>query len=195
MRSNNSSQGQYLISAFSTLTACTALAKLARLMPSDLPQTVNPVRLAKAAENLSGSIGLGTLYRLQPLLLEQDGEVEFELRFSQDDNGNCIVTGQCDTTLVVACQRCFQPMSLEVHSDINLMVVHSEAAANQIPDQYEPLLVTEDSVRLSDTIEDEVLLSMPFSALHETEMCHAEEETVENGQRENPFAILEKLKH
>jgi uncharacterized metal-binding protein YceD (DUF177 family) len=74
-----------------------------------------------------------------------------------------------------------------------------------LPATYEPLLVG-DAADLSDIVEEEILLAIPVSPVHETDCKSAEQqaalkadvegsEAIEDlGERDSPFAVLEQLK-
>ena len=78
-----------------------------------------------------------------------------------------------------------------------------EAAA--LPTTYEPLIV-DDTADLSDIAEEEILLAIPVSPIHEAECKSAEQraalETDTEGpiavevarERDSPFSVLEQLK-
>ncbi|MCG8324454.1 MAG: YceD family protein [Thiotrichales bacterium] len=178
------------------MTPSLAVDTLCRLMPPDLPQTINPLRLARSDATLNGQIKIGELDRLGAVLSDTDGEVRFGLAFAQDANGRTIVTGNCSACLALKCQRCFDPMQVEISTATRLMVVNSIEAARDIPDDYEPLLFSGDDISLRQLIEDEMLLALPIAPLHETEKCNAgiEQDGVQEDYRVNPFAVLKTLK-
>jgi len=165
-------------------------------MPSDLPQTINPLRLARADTTLNGRINIGEMERLGPLLQQTQGQVDFELKFSQDPDGITYVTGQCFTTLVMKCQRCFGSMAIAIETRTRLIVVTSIEAAGEIPDDFEPLLFTGENIALCGLIEEEILLALPIAPLHGSNECQvrAEEHMVANDNRENPFSVLINIK-
>ena len=78
-----------------------------------------------------------------------------------------------------------------------------EAAA--LPATYEPLLV-DDNVDLSNIVEEEILLAIPVSPIHEKECKSPEQRAAletdieepaaveDTGEGESPFAVLERLK-
>lgn len=177
------------------MTQSPALDTLCRLMPSDLPQTINPQRLAKAETSLSGQLNIDQMQRLLALIESNQGLVNFELEFSRDDQGNTVIRGSVETTLDMLCQRCFKSMSFDLSGNISLQVVATIEASRECPDQFEPLLLEQDEVRLDELVEDEILLALPLSPLHDTPECHAEEAGNESAvKKENPFSVLKKLK-
>ena len=63
-------------------------------MPSDLSQSINPLRLAKARERIVGEIQLNSLARLKGILLDDKGKLKYSLSFDFDEAGICLV--ECD---------------------------------------------------------------------------------------------------
>lgn len=175
-----------------------ALATLCRLMPPDLPQTIDPVRLARAGATLKGTMEISHMERLGPLLNPPYGTVEFELDFSKDDEGCSLVHGGAFARVSMTCQRCFEPVSIDLQPRTNLMVVTSEEAARDVPEDFEPLLFCGENLLLAEVIEDELLLALPLAPLHNNEQCHAADSHSDSPEREdengnNPFAVLKNL--
>ena len=83
--------------------------------------------------------------------------------------------------------------------------VWSDEEAAALPATYEPLIV-DDVADLSDIAEEEILLAIPLSPIHETECKSVEqqaaleadaeglEQVEDSGERDSPFAVLERLK-
>jgi len=175
---------------------------LCRLMPSELPETIDPMRLAKTGQALSGSYDLHQLSRIDALLKgEPGGQVSFWLEFSRDDESHlfCVVGG-LEAIISLVCQRCLQPMQRQVGGIVNMAIVSDEGEVEALPAQFEPYIDTGVPVKLQDFVEDELLLAMPLVSRHEEMECQAADEPTENKSgreriaRENPFAELKNLK-
>ncbi len=175
---------------------------LCRLMPSELPETIDPMRLAKTGQALSGSYDLHQLSRIDALLKgDPGGQVSFWLEFSRDDESHlfCVV-GELKANISLVCQRCLQPMQRQVGGIVNMAIVSDEAEVKALPAKFEPYVVTGVPVKLQDFIEDELLLAMPLASLHEEKECPAADKPTENksgrerNAKVNPFAELKNLK-
>jgi len=166
-------------------------------MPSELPETIDPLRLAKADAALSGSYELCQFDRVNASL--KDGskvQVSYKLEFSRDDKNQlfCIV-GDLETVLPQVCQRCMQPMQHQLSIAIKLAIVSNEEEAENLPAEFEPYVDTGVPVKLQDFIEDELLLAMPLVSLHDEQECPAANKFKhEQKGKENPFAELKNLK-
>ena len=175
-------------------------------------ETIEPLALAAKGRILEGRLPLTSLPRLLPLLASGDlGEVEYALEFGRDEGGTPCIVGSVKAILPLICQRCMEVMDYPVATRTRLGIVTSQAAAEQLPERYDPLLVPaigleveqESEITIADIVEDELILALPQVAMHKMEECpqgdaflgKAEgEEDVSTTQRENPFAVLSQLK-
>jgi len=173
------------------------MATLGRLMSPVLPQTIEPLRLARAGKKLSGQIPLSVMRRLTGLLHDDHGLVSFSLDFARDDAEKAwCITGAIETVLHTQCQRCLGLLNLQLNNRISLGIVTSRAEADALPDKYEPLFLDEDeTIVLASLIEDELLLAIPISPMHATDEC--EETPILDAMKEEsgnkPFADLKKM--
>jgi uncharacterized protein len=93
-----------------------------------------------------------------------------------------------------------QAMTLPLTLEVNLGIVTSKEAAEALPENYDPLLVTAEPMKAADIVEDELILALPIVAMHEVKDCPSGEEFQRmedepaQPERENPFAILAELK-
>lgn len=177
-------------------------------MSQRLPEFIEPYRLAESKRILTGELPIVRMSRLVSLLLDDAGSVHVNLNFGVDEIGQANVTGDVTTTVTMQCQRCMESMGVEVNAKVSLAFVRSEKQAQDLPSYYEPLVVEEET-SLSDLVEDEIILALPTVPLHEPGQCtvqvqYASKSQSEKGvddsqsgdteQRQNPFAILEKLR-
>jgi len=101
------------------------------------------------------------------------------------------------------CQRCLQDCAIDLDEKRRFILVSTEAEADDYPmdDEMQEPLVASQHFNLLETIEDEILLSLPLIPKHPDGFCEphasvfglegAEEGTVE---RENPFKVLKNMK-
>jgi DUF177 domain-containing protein len=175
------------------------------------PERIHPLRLAHQGERLLGSVGVEQMPRLGEMLHEAAGRVEFELRFGCDDGGQARVLGRIGARLMVLCQRCLEPMGIDVERQVRLALVRGDAEAAALDATYDPLLVHDRPVSLSGLLEDELILAIPNFCRHPRGECempragNAVERGEQSGERQdadaagesgqaNPFSALEPLK-
>lgn len=172
---------------------------------------IEPFELAAQRRTLEGQLSVSAMPRLIQSLSTDDAEeigryhVDYVLNFGVDEGGVPGVTGTVQTALPIECQRCLETMEFPVSLDIRLALVKSRESAQQLPENYDPLLVSQDiEISVESIIEDELILALPQVAMHEIKDCPKGESfrntgdgAAENGaapQRENPFAMLAQLK-
>ena len=170
-------------------------------MQRRLPERVDPVAMVRAGREFSGRVALARMPRLlERVRAEHAEEFDVELRFGTSEAGTDYVSGHIRGNLELTCERCLEAMFHEVDIGFQLALVESEALAERIPEEFEPLVYGEEQVALKDLVEDEILLSLPMFARHEAEKCPGpplgqagEQEAEEPGKRQ-PFAVLKDLK-
>jgi uncharacterized protein len=104
----------------------------------------------------------------------------------------------------LVCQRCLKECPVELSEGRRFALVGSEEEADAFPiedDQQEPLVASQ-HFDVLETIEDEILLSLPLIPKHPEGVCEAHAptfgaDTVRSEsleKRENPFNILKNIK-
>jgi uncharacterized protein len=105
--------------------------------------------------------------------------------------------------LHLVCQRCLQDCAVNLDEKRRFVLVASEAEADDYPleDEEQEPLVASQHFNLLETIEDEVLLSLPLIPKHPEGFCepHAtvfglEGDDEGSDEPENPFNILKNMK-
>lgn len=166
---------------------------------TELPKQIDPLQLADKNTELEGSFELKEMKRLSELLFDKHGDVTFRLQFGKDEEGFRLVTGKISSRIKVICQRCLEPLLLELDLNVRLSPVLSNEEARRLPKIYDPLLVEEGQVSLLDLIEDELLVNVPSFPKHNMAECSIklndllENKTKKQQNNDNPFHILEKL--
>src|SRR5690625_1504043 len=79
-----------------------------------LPRQLDIRRLAAAETSVEAVEPLTSFPRLTAQLLDPEGEVAIVLHFSSDEQRRWIIRGQVKAELAIPCQRCLQPMPLEI---------------------------------------------------------------------------------
>ncbi len=177
------------------MTVDSLFYKLAGLMSSDLPQFIAPARLAEATACIEGRLDLRNMDRLRGLLNDSQGVVDLKLAFSRDEHGFACITGRYETNLQLVCQRCLEPFATKLTHSISVGIVFDRAELNKLPETLEPLLLKQETLALSEFIEDEILLGLPISPVHRLKDCAADERVRKYGNvEENPFHVLKELK-
>jgi uncharacterized protein len=115
--------------------------------------------------------------RLAPLLCNDQGAARFELDFHLDSQSRPMVTGRIQAKLELICQRCLEPLVLDLDLELRLGIVRSDAEAVALCDTREPLTLETDTVSISALVEDELILGLPAAPLHPAGSCRPPAET------------------
>lgn len=174
-------------------------------MFTQLPEHLDPWWCAERGILLSGAAPLRALPRLRELLLDQEGVVDYQIRFDRDDWGRPQIRGRVSADLVLECQRCLGSLSLPITVELRLIAVRGLEEARTIEDPFDPLLAEGGLCSPLEMIEEELLLALPHIPVHSEPACEAPAwrgedartsaaRVVLNGEAINPFAALADLK-
>ena len=166
-------------------------------MIEHLPDRLDLYAMAEAGRVLQGRVKLVSLPRVLPLLVSDEGELEVVLELGKDEDGTRTLCGTVSGRLVMQCQRCLESMEYPLVTQFRLGLVFSQEEAGELPDRYEPLLVTREPAHIAEVVSDEVLLALPIVPMHDDQSeCRAlsEDYVPVKDERENPFAVLAQLK-
>lgn len=140
-------------------------------MPEPSVERVHAYRMARDGSSRRGEIALSGMTRLTPLLCNDHGSARFELDFNLDSQFRPVVTGRVQAALELICQRCLEPMSLDLDLELRLGIVRSDEEAVALPAEYEPLVLKTDTISLAALVEDELILGLPPAPLHPAGSC------------------------
>ena len=156
--------------------------------------TIDGFEFASAGATQQGVWLLADFPRLRDVLASEAGEVAYEVSGVRDERGRPALRLKVRGTLLLHCQRCLEPMALDVQTDETLVLaatlaeIHDEPADAHGPDR----VVAGKEMALRELIEDELILALPYAPRHET--CTASGA----GERDGkilPFAGLRGLMH
>ena len=171
------------------------------MLTEPLPTLLDMRKLAARGTVLDGVVTLATLPRLQGLLAAQDGQLEAHCHFSKDEEGRFVLALNFEAKVSVVCQRCMEPVFIDVDANTTLCILWSEDQVVSLPSHLEPLILDEGQSNLWSVVEDELILSLPIVSYHETGDCvelteqyTTAEIAEELEQKPNPFQALEALK-
>lgn len=174
------------------------------MLTTPLPSQIDVRKLVTKGTEISVQAPLSSLPRISDLLADNSGSIAVKLQFYVDEERFRRVDGQVEGRVKRICQRCLEPMDVEVSSSFQLAVVWSEENAERLPSYIDPLIVGEELVDLADVVSEEMILSLPFVSYHAPADCSqavgfvskdaAVDEVVAKEAKPNPFQVLENLK-
>lgn len=177
-------------------------------MPKEFdPRRLDVRRFAEEAAALDGVLPAGDLPRLAGELQASDrpSEVRWsargELRNAQHVQPQVWLRLEANATLPLTCQRCLQPVDVQLALDRPFRFVADEAtAAAQDDEAEEEVLALSRDFDLVELLEDELLMDLPLAPRHEecpvpVRMASADPAFhLAEAEREHPFAVLGQLK-
>ena len=162
-------------------------------------------RLAAEGGELSGATAIAKWPRAAESVADPTAELRWHVTAGNDDHGRPMLQIGLRGAVDVVCQRCLQPLRIEIGGDgatTNVLLASSDrelAAWDEEVEDAEVVLARE-PLDLDELLEDEFLLSLPFSPMCDDPACprhqgiDAQQDTEDgaadvNGPQ-NPFAAL-----
>jgi uncharacterized protein len=165
-------------------------------MPEDGSRLCSVAALADEARQVELAVPLARLERIASRLLSTEGVALGRVLLGRED-GRIIAEVTAGAQVPLQCQRCLEPMLLQIQGSSRVALVESEDQAAQVPSELETALAPEGRLRLAELIEEELLLALPSAPRHPEGHCPGDaagpkvKESAEPTQR--PFAQLGEL--
>jgi len=166
------------------------------MLNGPLPPQVDPRKLADCQAVLDYCVAFADLPRFASALLEPQGTVRMQLSFARDEGKTLILRSLLSTQVVLRCQRCLEPVTLDVQSQCSYALLPPGNDESTVSAQHE-LLELAESLALAELIEDELLLALPLVPAHPLGHCQIpawnSQEAVSES-KPNPFSVLAQLR-
>lgn len=148
---------------------------------------------AREGRVLEGALPVSGLERLQDLLVEVAGDVNFRLSGFKGERGELLLQLEVTGLLPLACQRCLEavPFELDVDSLLEIVPEGADMSQDELEDDTRDFLPLAGELDVAELVEDEILLALPVAPRHEK--CGLPG-AAGAGERVNPFAALAALK-
>lgn len=166
-----------------------------------LPNYIDPRKLALQGILLKGTVNVADLTRLDSSVSAIRGPFKASVQFALDESRAKVARGNVMVEVEVVCQRCLDPLVVDLQADFAAQVIWSEDHLNRVASNYEPWLVIDKMANLSELLEDEILLALPLVNYHNAGECTGDSfENEEEGAAgdeivsDNPFNVLLQLK-
>lgn len=160
-------------------------------MLGPLPEFVDPFRLAGQRTRMNGVIPVAAMTRVAALVRDDSGAVEVELRFRTSASGVPRAEGRALLTARLTCQRCLDPIDLELALELRFAFTDGDEAMGraELAAGYEPL-EGDGRIGLTAVVEDEILLAVPDFPMHPPGVCTAAGEAGAPDPNDSPFSGL-----
>ena len=145
------------------------------MLAGQLPNKVNFCQYADSGALLEGIIPLDRFGRLIDLVQKPYGEVSVSLGFHRGESKHVSATGTVEAEVQLICQSCLENMAFPIACDVNVMLLETEDELFELAQYEEGILVEAPVVRLTDILEDELILSLPMVSRHSGQCGHTDE--------------------
>ena len=158
---------------------------------------IDGLEFAHALQELHGTLAVASLQRLEDVLFDTQGSLDYELRGARDERNRPRLELTVEGPLHLQCQRCLARLDYEVEVSGTLLVVPKGTPIDEDMDDPEApdVLEVEGELDVEALVEDEVLLSLPLAPRHPEGQCPSRVAQSEAAaERPNAFAQLAALK-
>jgi uncharacterized protein len=172
---------------------------------SPIPSYIDTRKVFQRREKICGQMDLKRLQTFQECLAEgTDARISVELSFSSNEIRQRLITGKLRAKVQLSCQRCLEPVAIELADDIKLVLLVDETDAAELDPTLDPWIDADYKLDIARLIEEQLILCMPIVSYHPDGDCIEKLNYIAAGSRriagakvdttENPFSILKSLK-
>jgi len=156
---------------------------------------INSLEFARKSHVIHDTIAASQLMRVKEKLASDAGSLDWSLLGEVSSSGEPTLHFELNGVLTIACQRCLEPIQLDLNIKSKFILVKDES---EIPLEDEEVddkdyLVADVAFDVMQLIEDEVLLAIPYAPMHNIKDCPAGD-VVSELKAPNPFAALKDFK-
>lgn len=156
------------------------------------PILINNIEFAKNQEEVTHAIDVDSCERLLDLL-ETSSTLSKSIRYTLIGSASTFhlpsLGLKIEATLPVLCQRCLQPMQLDLSLAYEYVIAEVEPTAFEGDDDIDWIEASRE-MNVNILVEDELLMAIPLGPLHSHACKPLIQEEVE---KPNPFAVLKDL--
>jgi len=141
--------------------------------------------LAARRAGLSGAYRVADMDRLVAYIVTEGGsdggEVEVSVRLIPRTAGWLALELDLRSCLSLTCQRCLEPLALEISERVEFGVLIDEDSVGVLPDGVEPVEFDGDRLNLLQLAEDEMIVAVPMVPKHAPEHCAMDASALPDG--------------
>ncbi len=136
--------------------------------------TFDAFHLARERQTLRGQFDAATSERLYDWLMEGDAPISWSIAGTTDAMGRLALAIEVNGSVPMECQRCLTPMAWPVQQRTLALLAASDADGDALDaGSDEEVLVAAAPLDALALVEDELLLSLPYSPVHADGKCAA----------------------
>ena len=182
----------------------TAQSDSNKAIQATMPETISLDKWSDTGFEWVGAVAPASFERLDSILTDEHEQTNLQLDTTLYRRNNVLhlaftVIGD----IWLTCQRCLQPIAVDLSDDYNIALLEDESQVNLINEEQDYLIleevITEPAperlLPVKKLVEDELLLKTPLAPKHaDCEMAVDQVGDIPEEEVENPFAALASLK-
>jgi len=132
--------------------------------------TFDALRLARDRGILTGSLDVEMSERLEDRTAPGPGTVAWRIEGTADELGRPAIAIDIEGAVPVTCQRCLSDFALAVERRTVAVLARSEKEADELDASSDhEVVVADHPLDAVELVEDELLLSLPYAPMHDTD--------------------------
>ncbi|MCH7815870.1 MAG: DUF177 domain-containing protein [Proteobacteria bacterium] len=171
---------------------------------SQVPTYVDTRKIFLQQWEISGYVSLDRLPRFRQCLASGAGSVKVDLRFATNTSKQRLIVGALQAKVQINCQRCLQPLGIELSDEIRLALCQDEAVSENLDPALDPWICKDYKLDIASLVEEQLMLCLPIVSYHTSGDClgrvnyvalgHAPSSHAQIAATKNPFSVLKSLK-
>ncbi len=161
------------------------------------PAVIDSLEFARSAQQVRGNLSVASLKRLEDVLYDTAGALEYEIRGTRDERKRARLELNITGPLHLQCQRCLGLLDYSVDvASVLMLVARGVQPDEDLDDPRSPDAIEASAeLEIAGLIEDEVLLSLPLAPRHIEGACASRlGKHAESAKPASAFAHLAVLK-
>lgn len=152
------------------LTVATGIYIIAHFMQTGAANTIRAWEFCASGQVMQGHFPVSDMPRLAAVVRQghENSLARYRVAGLVDEHRRYLLSGEVSCEVSLTCQRCMQEVIYCLESDFLLALLSTEHQEKDLPAQFDPLvLANHDELKLISVIEDELLLELPISPMHD----------------------------
>jgi len=158
------------------------------------PPVIDAIEFARKGLEIHDTIALSQFLRLSDALASLEEKLDYKLIGYIGADSKLGLRLSVQGNVQLTCQRCLEPLAFWIDIDADFVLVADEGhiPSQDVENDIKDYLVASPQMSVTDLLEDELLLALPFAPKHEE--CEDKTATKMQTEKQSPFAVLKGLK-
>ena len=134
---------------------------------------VDSIQFARQHGDVHRPVGIAELARLASMVSPPEAVFDVRLQGFEDSEGRPCLRLRVSGQVPLVCQRCLEPLTLEIAADRRFVIAHREQDLPDLSDEDDDIesLLADGNLNALALVEDEILLQIPMAPMHEEGTC------------------------